>query len=651
MGISLDIAERKQVEQALKKKGQTERRVVRETALIVEIGRIISSSLHIEEVYERFVEELRKILHFDRATVNLVDFEKYIGTVPYAAGISVPGRQPGQIFPLAGTATELSVKTRKGVILQLENENEIANQFPGLLPVFKAGLRSSMAVPLISKDQPIGVLHFASRKPNAYTDTDLNLAESIGAQIAGAIANAQLYRELKQAEQTLKKSEEESRRLAHENAIVAEIGRIISATLNIDDVYERFAAEARKLIPFDRISMSLLDSQKDTITVAHIEGVDVDGRQVPDTYPLHGSASEIVMHTCSSLIIHPESKEDLESRFPRFLPHFQAGLRSMMLVPLISGDKVFGILHFQSKKEKAYTDQDRTLAQNIAAQIAGAMANAQLFLEQRRDKETLSKAYVELERAQAQLIQAEKAEVIGRLASGVAHEVKNPLLIINQGVDYLSAHVRLDNENVPMTLKYIKDAVKRADSVVKGLLNFSRIEEVKKSPGNLNSIIESSLVLVKALLDINHIEVIKELEKDILSLNLDKSRMEQAFLNLFINAIDAMPGGGQLKIRTYNQQLTEVSEGVGAGREIFKPGETAVIAEIEDTGTEIPADIMDKIFDPFFTTKRDKGGTGLGLPIVRNIVEMHNGEIKVENKKDKSGVRVVLRFKARKTEG
>jgi len=124
--------------------------------------------------------------------------------------------------------------------------------------------------------------------------------------------------------------------------------------------------------------------------------------------------------------------------------------------------------------------------------------------------------------------------------------------------------------------------------------------------------------------------MIKELEKDILPLNLDKSRIEEVFLNLFINAIDAMPGGGQLKIRTYNKEPTEFSEGAGPGEGNFlKPGETAVIAEI----------------DPFFTTKQNKGGTGLGLSIVRNTLEAHDGRIKIENRRDRSGVRVTLSFK------
>jgi PAS domain S-box-containing protein len=445
--------------------------------------------------------------------------------------------------------------------------------------------------------------------------------------------------ERKRTEEALKQSEEETWRLAQETAIIAEIGRIISSTLNIEEVYERFAEEVRKLIPFDRISIALYYPKEGKFTTAYVSRLKVEGRQKGDDYPFAGSTIEEMMSTRSTVFVQTESMEELQNRFPGLLPTFQAGIRSMLSVPLIARGEVIGGLHFRSKRPKAYTEKDVEVAKSIANQIVGAIANALLFSEHKQDKEALMKAYLELKQTQSQLIQAEKAEVIGRLASGVAHEVKNPLAIIVQGIDYLSANVPLDKANVSLILEYMNNAVMRADNITKGLLSFSRAGEIKKMPQNLNSIIESSLLFVKNLLDKYYIKVIKDFGKDILPLNLDKSRMEQVFLNLFLNAIDAMPGGGQIKVSTYNEEIVEKKVS-------HRAGETAVIAEIEDTGTGIPADIIDKIFDPFFTTKRDKGGTGLGLPIVRNIVEMHDGEIKIENIIDRSGVRVTVWFKS-----
>ncbi len=130
--------------------------------------------------------------------------------------------------------------------------------------------------------------------------------------------------------------EEEAKRLAQENAIMAEIGRIISSTLNIEEVYERFAVEAKKLIPFDRIIINLINREEGTITNAYVSGTEVAGRRPGDVIPLRGSLNEKIMSTKKSVLIQTEDPEELAGRFPTLLTTFQAGLRSMMSVPLLS---------------------------------------------------------------------------------------------------------------------------------------------------------------------------------------------------------------------------------------------------------------------------------------------------------------------------
>ncbi|MDI7262152.1 MAG: GAF domain-containing protein, partial [Thermodesulfobacteriota bacterium] len=187
-----------------------------------------------------------------------------------------------------------------------------------------------------------------STKPGAYTDQDLRLAESIGVQIAGAIANAQLFTERKRAEEALRRSEESSRELAKENAIMAEIGWIISSTLNIDEVYERFSEEVNKLIPFDRIAINILDPKINTATVAYVTGVDVPDAREGNVLPLPGSANEEILRTRSSLLLQFEDMDDFQHRFPGLFTTYQAGLRSMMSVPLFSKDQIIGVLHIRS---------------------------------------------------------------------------------------------------------------------------------------------------------------------------------------------------------------------------------------------------------------------------------------------------------------
>ena len=240
----------------------------------------------------------------------------------------------------------------------------------------------------------------------------------------------------------------------------------------------------------------------------------------------------------------------------------------------------------------------------------------------------LQEAYTGLKSAQSQLVQAAKMEVVGRLASGVAHEVKNPLAIILQGIEYLSEEKQLRDKNILSVLKDMTDALRRADSVIKGLLDFSSLSEVNMVAENLNSVLETSLLLMKHQFDKYHIQVTRDLKKDIPAVKIDKNRIEQVFINLLSNAVYAMPNGGKLMVKTYTKKFE---------------GEIVIIAEIEDTGEEIPKDILDKIFDPFFTTRRAAEGTGLGLTVARNIVQMHNGRIEINNKEG-GGVRATVIF-------
>ena len=188
-----------------------------------------------------------------------------------------------------------------------------------------------------------------------------------------------------------------------------------------------------------------------------------------------------------------------------------------------------------------------------------------------------------------------------------------------------------------------------SDNIIKGLLDFSSISKLDIKKENLNSILEKTLLLVKYQLDKNHIQLIKNLKKDIPHIRVDKNKIKQAFVNLYLNAIQVMPDGGELKVTSYSKKLTEYTNGLnGVGRrrtDIFRSWEDVVIVEVEDTGPGIPEKVLNKVFDPFFSTKRVKGGTGLGLSIVRNIITMHNGRIEIANKRDGKGIKVTIMLK------
>ncbi len=195
--------ERKRTEEELRKSRESAQWLARESAIVAEIGRIISSTLNIEEVYERFAEEVRKLISFDRIVIDLNHREKNIFTIAYVAGAEILGRGAGDIFSLSGSDNEYLIGSQSSLLIQSEEESELAHSYPILLPTFLAGFRSMMSIPLMSQNQVIGGLHFRSFKPHAYTDMDLKLAERVGTHIAGAIANARLFTEHKQTEEAL----------------------------------------------------------------------------------------------------------------------------------------------------------------------------------------------------------------------------------------------------------------------------------------------------------------------------------------------------------------------------------------------------------------------------------------------------------------
>ncbi|MBU2026506.1 MAG: diguanylate cyclase [Proteobacteria bacterium] len=198
--------------------------------------------------------------------------------------------------------------------------------------------------------------------------------------------------DLRRAEEEQRISRETAERLAEETSVIADIGQVIGSTLDIDDVYDRFAVEAKKLIPFDRIAVNLCNIHENTLTIAYVSGSDIPHRKQGDSPPLTGSLTEEVLHRRTGLIIQPESHENIDeivSRIPVLSPTFQAGLRSLMSLPLISRDEAIGVLHFRSKKTKAYTERDLHLAERIGRQISGAIANAQLFSDRKRMEEEI----------------------------------------------------------------------------------------------------------------------------------------------------------------------------------------------------------------------------------------------------------------------
>ncbi|WP_193212123.1 PAS domain-containing protein [Luteolibacter marinus] len=263
-----------------------------------------------------------------------------------------------------------------------------------------------------------------------------------------------------------------------------------------------------------------------------------------------------------------------------------------------------------------------------------------------RMNEDLMKANEDLKRAQEQLIQAEKMESVGRLAAGVAHEVKNPLAMIGMGIELLARRVPADDTQAQDTVERMKRGIDRAKKIVKGLVDYSSARQLSMEPRDLAEVIGDAITLVEYPLKEARVKLITDLPDDLPAVNVDATKLEQVLVNLMINAMHAMPDGGTLTVRAFGSTLSGIrrDEGVRTAGHL-REGDRVVRIEVDDTGSGIDEAHMSKLFDPFFTTKATGTGTGLGLAVCRKIVELHNGMLELENRPE-GGVRAAITLKA-----
>jgi PAS domain S-box-containing protein len=246
--------------------------------------------------------------------------------------------------------------------------------------------------------------------------------------------------------------------------------------------------------------------------------------------------------------------------------------------------------------------------------LQGLVCVALDITERKQAEEALRRAYEDLQRAQQNLVQSEKLAALGRFAAGIAHEVKNPLSIVLGGIEYLQSHVGKENEDNATSLRMMKDAVGRADTIVRDLLKFARPSGLNREPVALDALVNETVALLKYGGSLKHVQAQTEFTHGATCVEVDKNQIQQVLLNVMMNAVDAMPQGGRLVVRT---ALT---------------GDRALAAiEVADTGEGIAPENLERLFEPFFTTKRERKGTGLGLSIAKTIVEGHGGTVTVSS--------------------
>ena len=394
---------------------------------------------------------------------------------------------------------------------------------------------------------------------------------------------------------------------------LVEISGDLSRLEELDSLLGRIADASGRLVDADWVAFRLLDG--DELVLAGTLGR--PGYVALPRIKVGTGLAGFVVASGQPLLIRDPAADS------RTLPEQAAemrqfGTRGFMGVPARIGDRVVGVLSFQTAREEGFSAEDMAIASALAAHAAVAVENRRLLLESRR-------AYDELAETQGQLEQAQKMDAIGRLAGGVAHDFNNLLTVILGRTDLL-LHPLAPEDPMRRGIELIRRTAGRAADLTRQLLAFSRKQVLEPVVLDLNAVTIDMKDMLGRLIG-EDIALLTTPTPGLGRVKADRGQIEQVIMNLAVNARDAMPQGGRLILETADVELDDeyLRRHVGA-----RPGPHVMLA-VSDTGTGIPREIQSQIFEPFFTTKEPGKGTGLGLATVYGIVKQSGGYIEVDS--------------------
>jgi len=399
-----------------------------------------------------------------------------------------------------------------------------------------------------------------------------------------------------------------------------EISKAIPANTSLNSLLERILDSALGIVKAKRGSILSLDEKTQELSIKVARGLD----------------EELILNTRIKLGEGIAGKVAKEGR-PVLVTDINDDLRfqnsgksryetkSFLSIPLVSRysypeGNILGVINITDKiSGESFTEREQTLLSVLAGQAVAAIENYKLYSNLQEKIKILENTIKELDETESLLIQSEKMAAVGQLASGIAHEIRNPLATILMGMDSLNLSLNEDNDEEKKSIGMIKESVIRANNIIVDLLQFSRTSKLQTHPVKVCKIMDDVVSLIKNRAFLNNVQINRNYKDEDIAIEADANMLQQAFFNLCINAIEAMPKGGQLTLNIYR-----------AGN--LKDRQEYAVIEVIDTGVGVPEEILLKIFNPFFTTKEPGKGTGLGLSIVHMIIERHKGTINVESR-------------------
>ena len=552
---------------------QRKRLDAKEINALLEISKAIASGLYLEDVLRLIVTVTANLMDSKICSLWILDEKDKKLKLKATQSISEEYLKERSLAMGEGVVGHVALHNQPMAILDvlkepLYKEKELAK---------KEGLVSMLSVPMCIKDRVVGVINCYTSYPHSFSKSEEEMLTTVANQAAICIENSGLME-----------------------------------TLDIDEILRLVLEGVTKNIGFDRARLYLVNERMNLLECRMAVGIDEE-RIKGITLRLDPEDSIVArsIFEKQSFIIPDASKD------PRVNPVLKEkfNLHSLVVIPLFAKEKTLGAIAADFVEPNKNITKEALDSVMVFAQQAGlAIHNAFMYQElktfSQQMEEKIQKTTADLRKTEAQLIRSEKLAALGQLAAGFAHEIRNPLTSINILIHSMREKPP-SGDSYKEDFKVIEEEIHRINEIVDQFLRFAKPAPPLLEKTEVSSIFEETLQLLRPQIEKQLIVVEKEFQPLPIIL-IDREQMKQAILNLLLNAIQAMPGGGHLTLKGQNSE---------DGQWIH--------LSIQDSGVGIPGEDMNKLFDPFFSTK--EGGIGLGLSIAHRIIDQHRGKIEVES--------------------
>jgi signal transduction histidine kinase len=536
------------------------------------ISQVVNNTEDTREALEMIIDEILNVLPAESAAIELINPDRNCLSVEVQRGFS---RNLSKMELKVGLGVTGWVAYH-GKSLNLGNVRED----PRYVEI-DPSILSELAVPMKAEnDSVIGVMNVDSSSANAFSDQDEKVMVLMAAEASRVLSRLWLIQKLRQTADQLE--------------ALIDIAQSIVAKRQLDEILQIITSRSSELITCKLCAIFLHDKERDSLTLRASSGI---ASGIEETIPIADSSIGTAFSRCKTIEIQDLMKIE-EHHFQKLIR--SEGLISMLSCPVQFEGEPIGVLNVYTDQPHRFSDAEKRLFETLASLGATAITNAEL--------------YERIFQSEDLLRRSERLTTLGLLSAEIAHEIRNPLTVIQLLFESLALDFPKDdlrNKDV----RVIREKLEQLESIVSRVLSFGKSQQEMHSRYDLDQLIEDTLHLVRLKLKQSKVELVYHTDSpSSLWVDVHKGQIQQAILNLLINATQAMPSGGCIHVSTTQEQ----------------PNESGVaIIRIRDTGNGIDPALHDSIFDSFLTGRPD--GTGLGLSIVKRILKSHSGSVEVES--------------------